>query len=78
MDVYHSRVTTVAGCKELLRKEVEYRDFYGKGEHPDHAESVTAAANAARVLLGRGVPQAEIDRIIENAVKRNRKDGARI
>lgn len=77
-DPYHGRVTTVAGCKDALRVEVEYRDDYGRGEHRNHAEAVKAAAHAARILLARGVPQTEIDKIIENAVKRNRKDGARI
>jgi hypothetical protein len=80
-----SRITTVAGLKTALRDEVEYRDYYGHGEHTFHADSVKAAENAKRVLLGRGATQAEIDAIqaeidtiIENAVKRNRKDGARI
>ena len=77
-DPYHGRVTTVAGCKDALRVEVEYRDDYGRGEHRNYAASVRAAEHATRILLGRGVPQAEIDRIIESAVKRNRKDGARI
>jgi hypothetical protein len=77
-DPYHGRVTTVAGCKDALRVEVEYRDDYGRGEHRSHAASVRAADHATRILLGRGVAQAEIDRIIESAVKRNRKDGARI
>jgi hypothetical protein len=76
---------TVARCKEILRDEVEYRDYYGRGEHSSHAASVTDAARAAEVLLAReaaipgtGATQDEIDRIIASAVKRNRKDGARI
>jgi hypothetical protein len=73
-----SWVTTVAGCKKALRDEVEFRDYYGKGEHPFHEGAVKAAESARRVLLGRGVPQAEIDTIIERAVIKNRKDGARI
>lgn len=77
-DPYHGRVTTVAGCKDALRVEVEFRDNLGRGEHRDHAESVKAADHATRILLARGVTQAEIDKIIDNAVKRNRKDGARI
>jgi hypothetical protein len=74
----NSRVTTVHGCKEALRSEVEFRDYYGHGEHPFHEESVRAAADATRVLLARGVAQEEIDKIIESAVIRNRKNGARI
>jgi len=77
-DPYHGRVTTVAGCKDALRVEVEYRDDYGRGEHRSHAAAVRAAGHATRILLSRGVAQDEIDKIIENAVKRNRKDGARI
>lgn len=68
----------MARCKELLREEVEMRDYYGRGEHPSHPALVTAAGTAKEILLGRGVAQAEIDRIIDNAVKRNRRDGARI
>jgi hypothetical protein len=77
-DYGSSWVTTVHGCKEALRSEVKFRDYYGHGEHSFHAESVRAAADATRVLLGRGVAQAEIDKIIESAVKSNRKNGARI
>lgn len=77
-DPYHGRVTTVAGCKDALRVEVEYRDDYGRGERRNHAEAVRAADHATRILLARGVPQEEIDKIIESAVKRNRRDGARI
>lgn len=76
--VDRERITTVAACKEVLRREVEFRDYYGRGEHPNHAEYVLSAAEATRVLLARGVTQAEIDRIIASAIKRNRKDGARI
>lgn len=72
------RVTTVADCKRVLRDEVELRDYYGRGEHPWHRASVTAAARAAEVLLARGATQAEIDKIIANAVTRNRRLGARI
>lgn len=80
-----SWIETVSACKEVLRSEVEFRDYYGRGEHPNHAGSVVAAGKAAEVLLAReaatpgtGATQAEIDAIIDNAVKRNRKDGARI
>lgn len=72
------RITTVAACKQALRDEVKFRDYYGHGEHPYHEGSVKSAENATRVLLGRGVTQAEIDKIIESAVKRERKNGARI
>lgn len=73
-----SWVTTVAACKQLLRDEVMFRDYFGHGEHPSHAEHVKGAEQATRVLLARGVEQAEIDKVIASAVKKNRKDGARI
>jgi hypothetical protein len=80
-----SRVETVHGCIEVLRSEVEFRDYYGNGEHPFHADYARGAAEAARVLLAReaaapgtGKTQAEISTIIERAIIRNRKDGARI
>jgi len=76
--VDRERVTTVAACKDVLRREVEFRDYYGHGEHSSHAEYVIGADKATKVLLARGVSQAEIERIIENAIKRNRKEGARI
>ncbi len=78
-------VETVARCREILRDEVELRDYYGRGEHPWHPASVTAARKAAEVLLtreaaapGTGAVQAEIDTITERAEKKNRKAGARI
>jgi hypothetical protein len=84
-DHRNDRVTTVAACKQVLRAEVELRDYYGKGAHPWWTESVKAAEQAVRVLLereaanpGTGATQAEIDKIIDSAIKRNRKDGARI
>lgn len=84
-DHRRDRVTTVAACKQVLRDEVEYRDYYGRGEHPSHAEAAKAAETAKAVLLAReaarpgtGATQEEIDRIIANAVKANRKNGARI
>jgi hypothetical protein len=79
------RIETVAACKEVLRREVELRDYYGRGVHPSHAAYAKAAELAKRVLLARqertpsaGATQAEIDKITANAIKRNRKDGARI
>lgn len=81
----HDRIETVARCKELLRLEVEFRDYYGRGEHSCHSQTAADAAQAVEVLLAReerqpgtGATQAEIDTIIERAVVRNRKDGARI
>ena len=71
-------VETVAACKAILRHEVELRDYYGRGEHPWHAETARDAEAATRVLLARGVTQAEIDKIIANAVKRAIRDGARL
>lgn len=79
------RVETVARCKGILRDEVELRDYYGRGRHPQHAASVVAAAKAAQILMARelmrpgtGAGAAEIARITANAVKRSRKDGAKI
>lgn len=79
------RITTVAACKELLRREVEMRDYYGRGEHPTHAELVRGADQAAQVLMARearqagsGAGAADIAKIIERAVVKNRKEGARI
>jgi hypothetical protein len=80
-----SWVETVHGCIEVLRHEVELRDYYGNGPHPDHGAYVIAAGRATEVLLaresktpGHGKTQAEISTIIERAIIRNRKDGARI
>ena len=82
---FGERIETVAACKEVLRYEVELRDHYGTGETPLHQAYVQGAEDAKRVLLARearnegwGATQAQIDRIIANAVKKNRKDGARI
>lgn len=72
------RITTVAACKDVLRREVEHRNMFGRGPSGHHALYVVGAEQAKKVLLARGVAQAEIDRIITNAIKRNRKDGARI
>jgi hypothetical protein len=78
-------ITTVAGCKQVLRDEVEYRDYFGRGPHPWRAGYARGAEMARKVLLAReaakpgtGATEAEISRIIENAIKKNRKDGARI
>lgn len=79
------RITTVAACLEVLRREVEFRDYYGKGEHCYHAGYVIGAEQAKRVLLAReaarpgtGATQEKIDRTIASAITKNRKDGARI
>lgn len=79
------RIETVAACKDALRKEVEFRDYYGHGQHPSHASWAEAAETAKVVLLARearlagtGATQAEIVRIIDNATKKNRQAGARI
>lgn len=78
-------VTTVAGCIKVLRDEVEYRDYYGNGEHPSHAATAEAAVKARAVLTARfaknvlwGKSDQEIDEIIRRAVVRNRKAGARL
>jgi hypothetical protein len=79
------RVTTVAACKQALRDEVEFRDYYGSGQHSYYAKAQAAAEMAARVLLAReqrqpgtGATQEEIGKIIARAIVRNRKEGARI
>ena len=79
------RITTVVGCEDVIRKEVLFRDYYGRGEHSSHAAYVIGADKAAAVLrarearqAGTGAGTADIGRIIESAVKRNRKEGARI
>jgi hypothetical protein len=81
----HDPIETVAACLEVLRKEVEFRDYYGRGEHPFHREYWEASFLARAVLLAReerqpgtGADQAKIERTIESAVKKNRKEGARI
>lgn len=77
-----SRVETVYACKEILRKEVELRDYLGRGPHPWHPVYVTAAEKARAVLLARdaghgGMTEAEIATLIERAVAKNRKENAR-
>lgn len=82
---FSERIETVAACKEVLRREVEFRDYYGRGEHPEHRSYIEGAAKAAAVLLAReaaqagtGATQEQISKIIASAVKRNIKDGARL
>lgn len=77
-----SWVETVYACKEILRKEVEFRDYLGRGPHPWHPVYVTAAEKARAVLLARdaghgGMTEAEIATLIERAVAKNRKENAR-
>jgi hypothetical protein len=81
----HSFVETVAACLEVLRKEVEFRDYYGRGEHPFHREYWEAAHLAKAVLIAReerqpgtGRTAEQIDKTIDSAIKKNRKEGARI
>jgi hypothetical protein len=82
---YSGPITTVNGCLEEIRTEVEFRDYYGRGEHPFHSQAVRGAQAAVTVLLhrertrpGTGKTQQEIDAIIRRAVKKNIKDGARL
>ena len=82
---FHDTITTVAGAVEVLRTEVEFRDYYGHGGHSWHAGFAAGALVATRILLERearhpgwGRTQAQIDQIIANAVKKNIKDGARL
>jgi hypothetical protein len=72
------KIETVAACEKALRDEVEHRDCYGRGPSPSYENYLSAAQACTRILLARGYEQARIDKIIENAVKRNRRDGARI
>jgi hypothetical protein len=78
-------VETAAGAKEVLRREVEFRDYYGHGEHCMHAAYLEGARQARIVLVNResakpgtGATQEQIDRIIASAVMRNIKAGARL
>lgn len=79
-----NRITTVAACVELIRHEVELADYYGRGEHPTHAEVARGARQAIAVLIdreqaheGHGRTAEQISEIIERAIKRNVKNGAR-
>jgi hypothetical protein len=81
----HERVETVAAAKDILRREVELRDYFGRGEHSWHAAYVLAAGQARAVLLrregarpGTGATLAQIDRIVANAVRRSIRNGARL
>lgn len=78
------RITTIAACVELIRREVEMADYYGRGEHPTHAEVARGARQAIAVLIdreqaheGHGRTAEQISEIIERAIKRNVKNGAR-
>jgi hypothetical protein len=80
-----SFVETVAACLEVLRKEVEFRDYYGHGKHPFHREYWEASFLARAILIAReerqpgtGRTAEQIGKTIESAVKRNRAEGARI
>jgi hypothetical protein len=72
------RIETVAACEKALRDEVERRNCFGRGPSHDYADYLRAAELVTRILLGRGYEQASIDKIVDNAVKRNRRAGARI
>jgi hypothetical protein len=84
-DGLYEHIETVAACLEALRKEVEFRDYYGHGQHHWHAAWAEAAEKAKAVLLAReakqagtGATQGKIDATIASAVKRNIRDGARL
>jgi hypothetical protein len=73
-DYMNWTVKTVAGARKALRDEVEMRHYSGIDDH--HLwwpASVVAAARAREVLLARGVPAKELDKIVANAEKRQRK-----
>lgn len=81
----HDHIETVAACLEVLRKEVEFRDYFGHGKHPFHREYWEAAHIARAVLIAREERQEGtgrtvelIDKTIASAVKRNIRDGARL
>jgi hypothetical protein len=70
------RITTVAACKQVIRDEVAHRNLYGRGPSSRHAEYVTGAEQAKKVLLARdgahgGMTEAEIATLIARAEKRN-------
>jgi hypothetical protein len=82
-------VETVARCKQILRDEVDLRDYYkgydGRHDpHSWHGEVVVAAQKAARVLQdreednpGTGASLGEIHKIVTTAETRARRAGAR-
>lgn len=75
---YMSWVTTVAGAKQAIRDAIEMANYGEAGHRHSWADAAeTAAATATTVLLARGVPQAEIDRIVANTTKRVAKENAR-
>lgn len=65
-------VTTVAGAKQAIRDAIEMANYGGPGvAHCDSPKYQEAAQKATEVLLARGVTQAEIDKIVTNAKKKN-------
>lgn len=65
------RITTVAACKDVLRREVEHRNMFGRGPTSVHEPYVVGAEQAKKVLLARGMTEAEIAALIARAEKRN-------
>jgi hypothetical protein len=69
------RVTTVAAARQAIRDAVEMRHY--SGWNVPHRAYAVAAAEAARtareVLLARGTGQDEIDTIVKNAERKQRK-----
>lgn len=64
-------VTTVAGAKQAIRDAIELANYGGPGvAHPDAPHAAEEALKATEVLLARGVPQAELDKIVANAKKK--------
>jgi hypothetical protein len=65
-------VTTVAAAKQAIRDAIELANYGGPGDrHPDADKAEAEAVKATEVLLARGVPQAELDKIVANAKKKN-------
>lgn len=69
------KITTVAGAKQALRDAVEMANYGAWGDaHPWAPAAAEAAVRATEVLLERGVPQAELDKIVANKMKALKKE----
>jgi hypothetical protein len=76
------RITSVSACKNILRREVEHRNMFGRGPTRAHPLYVEGAKRAAGVLLARdadhgGMTEAEICTLIARAEKRAQKENGR-
>lgn len=80
---FTERVETVAKCKEIIRSEVEFRDYCGRGPHPYHPAYAEAARRCTEILLARdaghgGMTAEQVTQMVRRAEARERKNGARI